>query len=533
MNRHSPRYDRRLLRIERLEARLPLSSTVPLGAPFASAEGTVEAETAFYGTPRPTAAAETFYVGTYHDANKRGGDDSLLCWAASAANLLAYTNWGFSVGGFASTPESPLFYSALSILDYFAANFANEGGVTRAALSWFITGAYNSSYAQLEGSGGGLYPSLSGFDRSGQTFWPLIDAPAETMISRMADYLGRGYGVSAGIGFYENSIPRSENRFGGHSLTVWGYTYDTALDPADPNYYTALILTDSDDGRTGTVTCPIEWSPTHNLYRLSGYGAGTGWLEYFVCLKPTSPLTGIRIRGYNGKYDGQGHTVTVEGIDRDGPDSYQVFYTCDGLLTDRPIPYKYPGSHVVNVVVVRNDYEAVWSAPVQITIKPADPAPLRTPSITDIVSSGRNRQTVSWNGAAGNAGYEIAWSTDGGESWSTRTTPDLSYRAQNLPYGETVLYRVRALGDGLFSSTSPWSDVREVKINPVDIDGDGFVGPGDFALLSALWFKSDGSEDWDPRCDIDGDGFVGPGDFTYISANWFKDSESADISYPV
>ncbi|MBO7708816.1 MAG: hypothetical protein J6S42_09095, partial [Thermoguttaceae bacterium] len=129
MNRHSPRYDRRLLRVERLEARLPLSSTVPLGAPFASAEGTVEAETAFYGTPQPTAAAETFYVGTYHDANKRGGDDSLLCWAASAANLLAYTNWGFSVGGFASTPESPLFYSALSILDYFAANFANEGGV--------------------------------------------------------------------------------------------------------------------------------------------------------------------------------------------------------------------------------------------------------------------------------------------------------------------------------------------------------------------------------------------------------------------
>ena len=69
-------------------------------------------------------------------------------------------------------------------------------------------------------------------------------------------------------------------------------------------------------------------------------------------------------------------------------------------------------------------------------------------------------------------------------------------------------------------------------VNPSDADGDGFIGPGDFALLSAAWFASDGSENWDPRFDVDGDGFVGPGDFTYISANWFKSAESTEIRYP-
>ena len=70
------------------------------------------------------------------------------------------------------------------------------------------------------------------------------------------------------------------------------------------------------------------------------------------------------------------------------------------------------------------------------------------------------------------------------------------------------------------------------EINPSDIDGDGFIGPGDFALLSAAWFASDGDGNYDPRPDVDGDGFAGPGDFTYRSANWFKDSDSEDSFYP-
>ena len=56
-----------------------------------------------------------------------------------------------------------------------------------------------------------------------------------------------------------------------------------------------------------------------------------------------------------------------------------------------------------------------------------------------------------------------------------------------------------------------------------DIDGDGFIGPGDNALLSGSWFASaDGGEGWTPACDLDGDGFVGPGDYALVSAYWFR-----------
>ena len=518
---------------EPLEERLVLNGA-PVGlVPFASADGIAEANGAFIGMPDPAPAAtadstiKTFDVGTYVDTNKTWVNDSKLCWAASAANLLAYTNWGYSVAA-PQTGGRPLFRSGSEILSYFAQNFTNDGGYTLAGFEWFITGIYNypSNYARPTG-GGGLYPGLP---LSSTSLWPLVDAPAETMMARMADYLERGYGVSLGIGFYQGGVPNE--RVSGHALTVWGYTYDTSFAPSDPNYYTGLILTDSDDGYTGTRTCSLFWSPEYNLYRLLDYGNDSAFVEYFVCLKPTRPLTGITVNGYYGPYDGQAHTVTVEGIDDTGPDTYTVRYSCDGILNDTPILYKYPGTHTVNVVVVRNGGEAVWSAPATITITQAPARELAVPKITGLVTAGRNRHVLSWNGIAGNSGYEIAWSADGGESWSSRQSETSSFRITNLPYGETILYRVRALGDGVSTKTSTWSDTKQLRVNPSDIDGDGFIGPGDFSLLSAAWFASDGSESWDPRFDIDGDGFIGPGDFTYLSANWFKNSDDENSSFP-
>ncbi len=42
--------------------------------------------------------SSTYYIynqwgGTWHDANKTGVDDSLMCWAASASNILDWGNW--------------------------------------------------------------------------------------------------------------------------------------------------------------------------------------------------------------------------------------------------------------------------------------------------------------------------------------------------------------------------------------------------------------------------------------------------------
>ena len=519
------------VRFEPLEERQMLTASfAAAGLPFASAAEMAEAGDAYIGAPVPAAAAAAgqFYVGTFHDVNKGGNDDSLLCWAASTANILAYTNWGFSAAAPGGAGNAPLFSTDYDLFNYYIDNFPDEGGYALSGISWFVNGVYYDAYtANPDRDGGLLYPGLSGYDLENQRLWEVIGAPGETMMEKMTGLMERGYGVSVGIGFYTSSAP--VNKSGGHAITAWGYTYNPDLDPSDPAYYTGLIVTDSDDNCTRTMTCSMEWHEEYHLYRLSGYGAGTAWLEYFVTLKPTRPLTGVTVTGYNGPYDGQAHSVSIDGLDLSGSDEYSIIYTVNGISSDNAPSFTRPGSNVVTVVIVKNDYEAIWSAPVEITITQRK---LAAPTISAVCSAGRNTQRVTWNSVAGTAKYEIAWSADGGGFWSSRTVENSEYKIKNLPYGGTVAYRIRALGDDISTAASAWSAEMALLVNPSDIDGDGFIGPGDFALISAAWFTSDENENWDPRFDIDGDGFIGPGDSAYLSANWFKSADSQQTYYP-
>ena len=526
----------RFPRFEQLEDRQMLAGIIAAGGvPFASAAGIAEADHAYIGTPvsvpAPTAASRQFYVGTFYDVNKSGNDDSLLCWAASTANILAYTNWGFSAAAPGGMGDTPLFSTANDLFGYYIDNFPDEGGYALSGISWFVNGVYYDVYtANPDGDGGLLYPGLSGYDLENQRIWDVIGAPGETMMGKMAALMERGYGVSVGIGFYTAEAP--VNKFGGHAITAWGYMYNPDLDPSDPAYYTGLLLTDSDDNRTQMLICPMEWHSEYHLYRISGYGAGVAWLEYFVTLKPTRPLTGVTLTGYNGPYDGQPHGVTIGGIDLAGTDRYSVTYTTNGISSETPPSFTRPGSNTVTVVIVKNDYEAIWSAPVTVTITKAAPEPLAAPKISSVVSAGKNRHTVSWTHAGGAAGYELAYSADGGETWNNLTAGEERIQVAGLDYGTTVCYRVRALGDNIKTAASGWSAPQYRIVNPSDIDGDGFIGPGDFSLLTMHWFTADGDENWDPRGDIDGDGFIGSGDLAFLSANWFRTSAEEGIDYP-
>ena len=103
----------RILKAESLEDRLVLSAAAVILAdvPFTSAENIVEPEMAFIGTPVSTSSSiQEFYVGTFYDVNKYGlGIDSQLCWAAATANVLAYTNWGYSTASSGEMPDDWLF----------------------------------------------------------------------------------------------------------------------------------------------------------------------------------------------------------------------------------------------------------------------------------------------------------------------------------------------------------------------------------------------------------------------------------------
>ena len=519
----------RTFRFETLEERLALAA-LPLSVtePFASAAEIAETESAFVGSPMPTAAAGEYNVGTYHDVNQNDSGDLLQSFAAAAANIIAYTNWGYSVAAPGAAPNEPLFHSDDEIYDYIAGKLAESGGI-----SGLISGSsgYKQSLSDALTAGiAGLYPGFSGRDYSGRPIWNVVGADGTTM-SETANLLRQGYGVIAGIGLYLGRTP--EIPISASAVTIWGYTYNANLAPSNPAYYTGLIISDPADGRTGTATYSIEWSSSYQQYRLIGYGGTSAWLEILITLKPVTPLTEISLAGYDGPYDGRAHTVTVTGIDNTGSDHYTVSYFCNDIQLEGAPSFRQSGSNTVKTVVIKNNYEAIWSAPVIISIAEPDPVSLAAPKIRSVTSSGRNSHSVVWDTVAGASGYEIAWSVDGGGSWSGKSAERPESQIKNLPYGAEVLYRVRALGDGVGTATGGWSGEKSLLVNPSDIDGDGFIGPGDFALLSSAWFASHGDNNYDSRLDVDGDGFIGPGDFTYLSANWFRDSDDKSSSYPL
>ncbi|MGI5830928.1 MAG: choice-of-anchor Q domain-containing protein [Thermoguttaceae bacterium] len=158
------------------------------------------------------------------------------------------------------------------------------------------------------------------------------------------------------------------------------------------------------------------------------------------------------------------------------------------------------------------------------------PRTLPAPTITAVVSAGGKSQTVRWLPVTGAVSYQVSVLCGG--ITQTYTTEGLSQWFDNLTYGAEAVYTVRAIGDGLTTVDSGPSESYARCVSPCDIDGDGFIGPGDYALFSSVWLTDTGSENWDPQSDIDGDGTVGPGDYAFLSVNWLKRIDDGTIVYP-
>jgi len=70
-----------------------------------------------------------------------------------------------------------------------------------------------------------------------------------------------------------------------------------------------------------------------------------------------------------------------------------------------------------------------------------------------------------------------------------------------------------------------------------DLDGDNFIGPGDFALLACCWLKPASSSGCGGAvdcgdCDFDCDGTVGPGDLAWFATGWLKNCDDPSIQWP-
>lgn len=261
--------------------------------------------------------------------------------------------------------------------------------------------------------------------------------------------------------------------------------------------------------------------------RLVNGRADMGAYEY-QDIRPTLQLT---VKGWTGQYDMKSHSVTVSGTQSKD----FVYYSTDGINYSKTKPYfVLPGNYTVYVKAQREGYND-FLGQVEINIQGSS-EPLAAPTIItgtglNYVSCGANRQQIAWNAVANASSYELAYSTDGGSNWTTLQAAGTDKLVTRLSYGATVQYKVRALGTGLYSN-SAWSNTVSFTVCPMDVDGDGLIGPGDHSIVSSCWFMLEGDEGWIPGADIDGDGAVGPGDHAFLSPNWFCLVGEDELVYP-
>ena len=199
-----------------------------------------------------------------YDAEKTGKGDTLHCWAATSANMLAYTGWG-NVNGFRTEDD---------IFAYFTSNFTDDGSNTGYGNQWFMTGRYNApmNWAQLTTTGsGGFWPNES-IDYG----YKSVYSDGVSGLQSLLGYLQKGYAVGLSIGWYG-----SVGRDGGHAVTAWGVTYDSA------GNFLSLLISDSDNNYGRGVNAPDTLNELFLVYNAAGYytfsnsGWGTGRLDGF------------------------------------------------------------------------------------------------------------------------------------------------------------------------------------------------------------------------------------------------------------
>ena len=229
-------------------------------------------------TAAPVSGISTFRIDNISvraiDAEKTGIDDTNLCWAGTAANMLYWAGWGQNTGSLSVSSEDDL-------LAYYQQNFTDEGGWTDLGIEWFLDGQYSvgsSPYvAQLEKTGGGgFFPSIT------VSSYLSTDNDSTTVMTSLDSFLRDGDVCGLGVQWYGG---------GGHAITCWGFTYNTGVDQSNKSYYTGVWISDSDDnygeGRSApdiTRYCPVSWSNADQAYILTYESGIYGYIDQVVGL---------------------------------------------------------------------------------------------------------------------------------------------------------------------------------------------------------------------------------------------------------
>ena len=175
----------------------------------------------------------------WHDANKDRPEDGHKCWAATAANMLAW--WQDRNPHLAARPGAPCGLG--EIWDTFRRAFTDCPGETFLSLQWWFSGLLDRKEFIRTPYGmtcGGYYKDLLGGTVTrfpGQyLMWQNI---AENSSARITELIDQGYAIGIGIRRLDKDkriLPVW------HMLSLWGAETDPAT-----GQITRVYLTDSDD----------------------------------------------------------------------------------------------------------------------------------------------------------------------------------------------------------------------------------------------------------------------------------------------
>ena len=175
---------------------------------------------------------EAFDTG-YTDADKTGSDDSNMCWAAAAANMLAWGGW--------AADEDDAFNT-------FNTHFANQPGDVYNALRYYFDNFVSNVSADMV---------------------TVREARSHMLLDFAVSALHAGRGVTLKIKYPGRSI--------GHFVTVFGYMYLAAQDSF------VLMFTDSDDYLNQMRNFKVVWNDTTDRWEIEGVYSGW-YLEYVISL---------------------------------------------------------------------------------------------------------------------------------------------------------------------------------------------------------------------------------------------------------
>uniref|UniRef100_A0A7V4LD43 Secreted protein with PEP-CTERM sorting signal n=1 Tax=Desulfobacca acetoxidans TaxID=60893 RepID=A0A7V4LD43_9BACT len=210
----------------------------------------------------PALAATYFiydqYGGTWHDANKTAAntEDDLMCWAATASNILAWGGWGTAA-----------YNTSDQIFKHFQDHWTDNVGYISWGWAWWFNG-FNPEYRYISyidvPGGGNFYPHLNLNDYYASASGPNVMADIANLLR-----LGKGVGLVI-----------SNNMSSSHAVTAWGFGYS-----AD-GLYTSIFFTDSDDGLTALREYSLIWQNDgwYLKEKLDAYGGYSlnGWKISYV-----------------------------------------------------------------------------------------------------------------------------------------------------------------------------------------------------------------------------------------------------------